>query len=105
MELTEKCKESFEKWLKTEMYYLGKESLSDLFWNALIVEFFDSVGIYIEIGFSSNHDNPNQLNWSVKINDKTKFGNTAVFCKSGSDRNYATSVAIKYSNQIFNERK
>jgi len=47
--LTGKCKEEFDKWIISEMYYLGKETLSDLFMNALCIEFFDSVGFYIKI--------------------------------------------------------
>ena len=49
MMLTEKAKQDFEKWLEDtdNIYGLDLFQLSNICINALIIEWFDSVGIYI----------------------------------------------------------
>lgn len=49
MELTGKTKTDFDTFIKNEMYYLGKEQLSDNFMHTLYIEFFDSKEININI--------------------------------------------------------
>lgn len=43
MKLTGKTKEEFEQWLIIEMFYLPKEPLGELFTNALVIEFLDTI--------------------------------------------------------------
>ena len=115
MILTGKAKEDFEKWLNKEMYYLGRhnfedrdnniEDLSDNFQNALIIEWFDSVGIKILPYCSVN-------GWYCELKDFNNnfFGHykSYLICKQDSkdfySRQEATVQAIKKANEIYNSK-
>lgn len=59
MKLTLSCKEEFGKWLNNRInasWCLNYESLDDIVQNALIIEFFDSVGIWNKV-FLECYDN------------------------------------------------
>lgn len=112
MILTGKSKEDFEKWLNKEMYYLGRhnfedrdnniEDLSDNFQNTLIIEWFDSVGIYIII---SPSDNPK--NWFYTILGEDILSPFYQIYQSLDDfknRQEALTEAIKKANEIYNSK-
>lgn len=111
MILTGKTKEDFEKWLNKEMYYLGRhnfedrdnniEDLSDIFQNALIIEWFDSIGIYIEVYRHNNRPTVQGFNSRIvrRINGYYEC------CTAVDTRKEATEEAIKKANEIYNEKK
>jgi hypothetical protein len=103
MILTDKCKEEFELWLlkqrneiikdgdiEYDFYYLYKYILPNDLKYALIIEFFDSVGIYITTERNFFFDD-----WACKITGhyKEKYFRT---------RSEATQSAITKANEIFN---
>lgn len=104
MILTAKAKEDFNKWLNKEMYYLGRhnfenrdnniEDLSDNFQNTLIIEWFDSVGIYINI-----ENLYYQSWWSYKVKIIPNIFEEKVMVKT---RQEVTEQAIKKANEIYN---
>lgn len=113
MILTGKCKEKFEKWyfenhcssnikfedlLPYHIYdvfgWLYKQSLT--IQNALIIEFFDSIGVYIEIHYSSFLGNRFICIVNTNENHKvTSFQN---------NRHQAIKKAIKKANDLYNSR-
>ena len=95
MKLTGKCKEDFEKWIKTELYYLGNEPLSDLFINALEIEFFDSVGIYIGFNPFMWSDGSIKIGWVILLSIHSGI------CEN---RQEATNKAIEKANLLYNEK-
>ena len=60
MILTGKAKEDFYKYINTEDYklfdYVRKKYANEIVLNALIIEWFDSVGIYISINYVDFYD-------------------------------------------------
>ena len=100
MILTGKAKKDFEKWLNKEMYYLGRhhfedrdnniEDLSDIFQNALIIEWFDSVGIYI----TSDYFELNKGFYSEVLDSN--------FTIVKPTRHEAITEAIKKANEYYN---
>lgn len=110
-QLTGKCKEDFEKWLKGnynqilhgtnidttyfyDMILLGNIKNIESIKNALIIEFFDSVGIYIE---------PRKYGsgWGFDLFGIVKLIHEVELSKS---RQEAQNKAIKKANQIYNEK-
>ena len=100
IQLTEKAKQDFEKWLSNnypELFndftvgYILFDTLNNTCNNALIIEWFDSVGIYICI-------EPKRIidSWifDVLINE----GVDSVW----SNRQEATTKAIEKANTIYN---
>jgi hypothetical protein len=105
--LNGKAKEGFEKWLMngndgvsnfgrtielTRVYFL---SLKKTCQQALIIEWFDSVGIYINI-----ENLYYQSWWSFKVKNCPKTFNEVVMV---STRTEATTKAIEKSVEIFNQ--
>ena len=116
MILTGKAKEDFEKWLNKEMYYLGRhnfeerdnniEDLSDNFQNALIIEWFDSVGIYINIepyiGGGDVVFYFSLINRSADFTDEHYSSvNDDIYFGTRQD---ASNEAIKKANEIYNSK-
>ena len=106
MVLTGKAKEEFFNWLDNqgvngidisnwefEKFHL----LSNVSQNSLIIEWFDSVGIYIEISFYDD------CYWTYNIysNKPVLEKETANIC---NNRQEATEEAIKKANEIYNEK-
>ncbi|WP_291076389.1 MULTISPECIES: hypothetical protein [unclassified Empedobacter] len=101
MILTGKCKEKFWEWYKNregktltpkELELISEEVLQ----NALIIDFFDSVGIYIEIHYSSFLGNRFLCIVNTNENHKvTSFQN---------NRHQAIKKAIKKANDLYNSR-
>ena len=89
MILTGKCKEDF---IKTK---IGNEinlfeSMLPIYKNALLIDFFDSVGIYINIRRTNNEF------MSYITNDESSFYKKI--------RQEALSEAIKKANEIYNNK-
>ena len=108
MVLTGKAKEDFLEWLNKEMYYLGRnnfedrdnniEDLSDNFQNALIIEWFDSVGIFVSINYVDFY---NEIRNDKGFEAYVTKGISVKF-RSVSSRQEATIQAIKKANEIYN---
>lgn len=102
MELNGKAKEDFNKWVIQEYPILRHINITEdkLFVslsNALIIEWFDSVGIYIQIDCGNlKHDNTNNVYFQGGVL-KNEFG--SVF----NTRKEATEEAIKKANEIYNK--
>jgi len=89
--LTGKAKEHFEAWATNSHMHrlpsIGVEYLYPLFLNALIIEWLDSVGIYISIT-----TNGKLFQWSIN-----KFIGAAL------SRREATEAAILTANNLYND--
>lgn len=97
--LTGKAKEKFLNWLSTEMYYLGKEPLSDLFFSALIIEWFDSVGIYLDCPPLIDY---NPVKFGLLIDEKIHYSEQKN--RVYDSRQEARIAGIKKANEIFNSK-
>ena len=104
--LTGKCKRTFLKWIKIRVNSKLHEIYKIEFWFnlqdesfkiALIIEWFDSLGIYIEISFYDD------CYWTYNIysNKPVLEKETANIC---NNRQQATEEAIKKANEIYNEK-
>ena len=99
MILTEKAKKDFYKYINIEDYklfdYVRKKYANEIVLNALIVEWFDSVGIYIEISFYDD------CYWTYNIysNKPVLEKETANIC---NNRQEALTEAIKKANEYYN---
>ncbi len=116
MELTEKCKEDFLEFVyynedclsvnetnKKEIQDEASAYLSNLderFRNTLIIEWLDSVGIYISIEPYKNLFDNGNLYFCFKIIDYPYISKNNVY----QSRQEATTEAIIKVNQIYNER-
>lgn len=69
---------------------------SEVLQNALIIEFFDSVGIYIYLETGTYFNKPN-FRYKIITNDDTCIGYKEY------SRKEATVQAIKKANEIYNE--
>ena len=105
MILNGKCKEDFKKYIKTEMFHFGFDvagnknslkELSDLFLNALIIDFFDSVNIKIfQYPFVNTEDFE-----GIIMHDSTYISTEDRY----NTREKATKQAIIIANKIYNEK-
>lgn len=99
MKLTGKCAEAFKSYLKETkgdvMAHVIYE-FEDLYQNALIIEFFDSVGIYVEIKNKFGQRKQCQRFSFVVKNYNSGF----LF----DFRTEATNKGIEKANEIFNNR-
>jgi len=102
--LTGKAKEDFEKWIEKEMFHFGFNldqqrnsinDLSDLFLNALIIEWLDSVGINIILTC--------EFDYGYEILDK-RYEVMEELKKWYDTRHEATTHAIKKANEIYNNQ-
>lgn len=104
MILTGKAKEYFETWVNwkypnIEVLLLGV--VEPVFLNALIVEWFDSVGIYINIIYEEFED-VQVKNLPIKIKTWSAWVNDEVIINFNS-RQEATEGAIKKACEIYNK--
>lgn len=110
--LTGKAKEDFEYWLLTEgnemikngsieydLYYMCKYMIPENMVCAKVIEWLDSVSIYIEIG-AICVDGHAQYDYNIQENNTLNGMNGHTF----PDRQSATKAAIKQANKIYNER-
>jgi hypothetical protein len=106
MKLTGKCKEDFEKWFLKDIdidedEFFNNDTVLLIFYEesesmkyGVYVDFFDSVGIYIDV---TNIDSCNTL-FACVINDKLpKF--------YFSSRQEARTQAIEKANEIYNKQE
>lgn len=109
MKLTGKCKEDFldyywENYIKSigivgvkleaEEFF---DSLYPIFKNALIIEFFDSVGIYIVTGLDTAFSN--KFEYGIDFIKKE----TIFFDERFNSRTEATNAAIEKANELYNK--
>lgn len=103
MILNGKCKEKFLEWMRDKYSnaYDVLNSINPIISNALIIEFFDSVGIYISLNYVSFYDEfRNDKGFEAYV---TNNGLSVKF-RSLNSRQQATEQAIKKANDIYNER-
>lgn len=106
-ELTGKAKESFERWfddysqkhhqkewLDNDLY-LDEVYLPDEVLNALIIEWLDSVGIYVEVGYLVDYKE-----WYRKVSTTTG----SCYIRGWYTRKQATEKAIEKAIEIYNEK-
>ena len=103
MILTGKAKEDFYKYINIEDYklfdYVRKKYANEIVLNALIIEWFDSVGIYISINYVDFYDEfRNNTGFETYVTNK----GLSVKFRSVSIRQEATIQAIKKANEIYN---
>jgi hypothetical protein len=113
MELTGKCKEEFEKWVKTKNYSichdvcerqmnivpLGDmiEQLAESMQYGVYVDFFDSVGSYISVS--------GLVLSKTYICDISVISNVEHYYDGFSTRPEARTKAIEKANEIYNLKK
>jgi len=91
MILTDKCKEEFLKWLNYDLFNYNYR-LDKTMQQSKIIEFFDSVGIFISVKKVIN------IHWMYDI-----LGHhISVFEEMQESRSEATQIAILKANEIFN---
>ena len=96
MKLTNKALEDFDLWFEDKYFnnmnfYYTKPTI----FNALIVEWFDSVGIYVSINYCS-------ISEGFECKVKAKNFN---YCDGIHDRIEATTQAILTANKLYNEKR
>ena len=96
MILTGKAKEDFYKYINIEDYklfdYVRKKYANEIVLNALIIEWFDSVGIYVNAELDYLH-----IVWFPTINNDWNFEE-----REFETRQEAIKEAIKKANEIYN---
>ena len=96
--LTGKAKEDFYKYLNIKDYklfdYVRKKYANEIVSNALIIEWFDSVGIYVN---SSGLTLSKTFISDVSVNDNCEYNYDGF-----RTRKEATEQAIKKANEIYN---
>ena len=103
MILTGKAKEDFYRYINIEDYklfdYVRKKYANEIVLNALLIEWFDSVGIYISINYVDFYDEfRNNTGFETYVTNK----GLSVKFRSVSIRQEATIQAIKKANEIYN---
>jgi len=104
MKLTGKCFEDFLSFFNSKRR--GTEvslyQLPELFQNALIIEFFDSVGIYILIDMNGGY-----FHFIIKETNKNSFGGLKKHWQDGESKTRvkSTNSAIEKANEIYNQNK
>lgn len=111
MELTGKCKDAFEKWFDINNYdrvnltHKFVYKLTESMKYGIYVDFFDSVGIYIDIDSGVKRDNDSGLvinveHWGEIMNEMGSYHSETSPYKTRSE---ARTEAIKLSNNWYNE--
>jgi hypothetical protein len=115
MKLTGKAKEAFEEWLRNSTYghtnygtgmcYINESareflSLQSELQNTVIIEFFDSVKIYISINYVKlNNEMQKEKGFQSLVSNK----HLSTMFRVISTRQEATEKAIERANEIYNE--
>ena len=95
MELTDKCKEAFEKWNSENNYGKYKfEDFNDSMQYGVYVDFFESVGLFVEVKVKP------KINFNYGIHDRLEWLVSSEFFNS---RPEARKAAIQKANEIFNQ--
>lgn len=93
MVLTGKAKEDFLKWCRQDATWI--QTYEDIFIHSLIIDWLDSVGVYISIGYRLDYDH-----WTLKV--ETLTGSD--YERGYLSRHEATKQAIIKANEIYNKR-
>lgn len=106
MILSGKCKEAFIEWITKEDYPVSKwdietDNVDSRVLNALIIEFFDSVGIYINCP-PIDHEIYTKIIFGCLVNREMLFNKENVH-KGFDTRQEAITIAIEKANEIFNQ--
>ena len=105
MILNGKAKEDFINWIckkYPEIRWHEFKSMPKIFVNVLIIEWFDSVGIFVNIDVISENNSLELSDWFyvIKINNEdVDFITNDYYYNS---RQKATTEGIKKANEIFN---
>ena len=107
--LTGKAKSDFEKWLLTDgyeviengtieydLYYMCKYMIPQNMVYAKIIEWLDSVGIYVEVGYLHAYKE-----WYRDVSTETG----SCYIRGWETRQEATKAAIEKANELYNKRK
>src|SRR5690349_13960508 len=102
MKLTGECLEAFNEWKLNkgiENFYPKDYSLNiaKSIHNAIIIDFFDSVGIYIDCGYYENDKFCSGIE-----NNKIRFVSTGT---AHNTRTEASNAAIEKANFLYNNKK
>lgn len=95
MRLTGQCKEDFLNYCKQSESFIN--TYADIYLNSLIIEWFDSVGIYISIMHSSAKYNT----WYYGVS-KINFDDVELILAKDKNRSQVTNIAIDKANDIYN---
>jgi len=105
--LTGRCKEDFEKWYKEngfndpvpkhDMRFFYTKHFSMQY--GVYVDFFDSVGLFIELGCVTEND----YDFTIIIDKAPQDGNNFEFEMNFKTRQEAREQSIKKANEIYNE--
>ena len=115
--LTGKAKEDFENYVlnkelghdsevlisvyNQETLFINYNNVKETLLNALIIEWFDSVGIYISINYVDFYDElRNDTGFETYVTNK----GLSVKFRSVSSRQEALTEAIKKANEIYNSK-
>ena len=110
MELTGKCKDEFEKWyfkdfefneeitdfdrkITLSTFYTEKYSMK----YGVLVDYFDSVGVYINSGKNLSNSIGDKYNYIIQCNSKVTYEECFL------DTNEARTAAIEKANELRNE--
>jgi len=103
MKLTGQCKKYFKRWLYGKedyegYYYSEFIDLSEAMQYGVLVDFFDSVGLCIEIWVEvQNYEPFEPLFYGIMVNDVNNINNIET-------RQEARTKAIEKANEIYNEK-
>lgn len=98
MDLTDKAREDFLNWYEVSDYGSSIDRINITFKNALIIEWFDSIGIYIITNYSCG-------DFDYEVKDYTSQNSCKIHFNSNFEsRQEATKQAIIKANKIYNER-
>jgi len=115
MKLTDKCKIDFEKWLynlkysepaKFNNYYNNFKDTPESMQYGVYVDFFDSVGIILDVQpvLNYNHDNYTDVNYWIssvfQLNVSDEDYNNGQF----ETRQKGRELTITEANKIYNEK-
>jgi hypothetical protein len=101
MKLTGKCKEDFEKWYfdNDKNVYIDLKSfysLDESMQYGVYVDFFDSVGVHVEVKVKSSFQK-----FNYGIHDKNEWIVSSAFIKT---RQEARTAAIEKANELYNNK-
>jgi len=111
MKLTGKAKQDFEKWFEENLYCLRLgsagvhtiilkdvfEKLPDALMYGAYVDFFDSVGVDVDIMKYMNDVNGNKCDWQIAVNNSDEFHIQIT-------RHEARTKAIEKANELYNAK-
>lgn len=99
MILTDKCLKDFTEWNCNKQFDMMLPTEYPTYLNALIIEFFDLAGIYIEINKSVD----SFWIYNIQINNNRVY--IWALEPMQETRQEATEKAIIHANKIYNENK